>query len=62
MLKEADGYVVALPELEWLYFGQIPMSVQEQKWPERRRRAVPLCAERDDCWTRLRKMFGGSLD
>ncbi|KAL9066235.1 MAG: hypothetical protein Q9161_007692 [Pseudevernia consocians] len=57
ILREADGYLEEMPQLEWLYFGQIPMAVE---WcPEKgRRTARPLATERDDCWTLLRDMFG----
>jgi hypothetical protein len=62
MLGEAAEYLEALPKLEWLYFGQIPMSVKEHEGPGSKRYVVPLSDERDDCWTLLRIMFGGALD
>ena len=57
ILSEADEYVRLLPELQWLYFGQIPMSVADSGGP-RGRKAVALSGERDSCRTLLRRMFG----
>lgn len=57
ILREADSYLEDMPQLEWLYFGQIPMAV-EQCLERNRRVAKPLVTERDDCWTLLREMFG----
>jgi hypothetical protein len=62
MLDEATAYVDALPKLEWLYIGQLPMSVMESEEHRGTRYAVPLSAERDDCWTLLRRMFDESMD
>ena len=62
MLDEATEYVDALPKLEWLYIGQIPMSIVESEEDGDTRYPVPLCEERDTCWTLLRRMFGGSVD
>ena len=57
VLGVADGYVEEMSQLEWLYFGQIPMAVEQ--CPERKRKiAKALTTERDDCWTLLREMFG----
>lgn len=57
ILKEADDYVRALPKLEWMYFGQIPMGVDKDS-ENRGRHAVVLSEERDDCYTLLGRMFG----
>ena len=57
ILREADVYLEEMPQLEWLYFGQIPMDVQ-QCLERKRRIARPLAAERDGCWTLLQEMFG----
>lgn len=62
MLDEATKYVDALPRLEWLYIGQIPMSVVESEDSRGARYAVSLSEERDSCWTLLRQMFGGTVD
>lgn len=56
-LREADDYLEEMPRLEWLYFGQIPMKV-EQSLERGRRIARPLATERDSCWTLLQEMFG----
>lgn len=61
MVTQANAYISAIPTLEWLYFGQIPMRVdrmQETSYGV----AIPLSQDRDDCWTLLRKMFGGKTD
>ena len=57
ILREADDYLHEMPQLEWLYFGQIPMDV-EQSLERGRRIARPLATERDSCWTLLQEMFG----
>lgn len=57
ILKEADKYLRMLPRLEWMYFGQIPMSVVDSADSHGRKAAV-LSQERDSCWTLLRRMFG----
>jgi hypothetical protein len=62
ILDEATKYADSLPKLEWLYFGQIPMSVKRIDGLEGKRYAVPLSTERDSCWTLLREMFGGVID
>ena len=56
-LREAEDYLEEMPQLEWLYFGQIPMGV-EQSLDRGRRIARPLATERDSCWTLLQEMFG----
>jgi len=57
MLTEAHKYVRVMGNLEWLYFGQMPMGV-EYNSVTKQRFAVPLSDERDSCWTLLREMFG----
>ena len=57
ILQVADGYIGEMSQLEWLYFGQIPMAVE--LCVERKRRvARAMTTERDGCWTLLREMFG----
>ena len=56
ILREADGYLEEMPQLEWLYFGQIPMNVEQSL--ETGRVAKPLATQRDGCWTLLQEMFG----
>lgn len=61
MLDEANKYVSVMPRLEWIYLGQIPMSVE--KGDLAGSKCVRALSEtRDGCWTFLRKMFGGSTD
>ena len=57
ILHVANGYVEDMPQLEWLYFGQIPMAV-EHCFESRRKIARALTDERDECWTFLQEMFG----
>lgn len=60
MLDEAKKYIDVMPKLQWLYFGQIPMGVvSDQRGPKTVR---PLFEERDDCYTLLKRMFGGTPD
>ena len=59
MLTEGMIYAEVIPTLEWLYFGQIPMSIEQE--PNFERYVEPLYHERDDCWTFLRNMFGSEL-
>ena len=57
MLHQAVLYVKELPQLEWLYFGQIPMAVVR---PDRsgQKTVKALSHERDECLTLLGDMFG----
>ncbi|KAL8734033.1 MAG: hypothetical protein Q9166_001794 [cf. Caloplaca sp. 2 TL-2023] len=57
ILQEAGRYVTVMPKLEWLYFGQIPMAVEQDSKSDKKV-VKPLTAERDDCWTLLNEMFG----
>lgn len=57
ILEVANDYVEEMSQLEWLYFGQIPMAV-EQNLEKGGRIARPLTFKRDDCWTLLRELFG----
>lgn len=59
MVAEAEKYAVVIPTLEWLYFGQIPMSIERKS--NGARHVTPLCQERDDCWTFLTRMFESEL-
>lgn len=56
MLTEANAYVQRLPQLEWIYFGQIPMGFTEPTGTQGKV-VVALCKERNDCCTFLREMF-----
>ena len=56
ILQVADGYVEEMPQLEWLYFGQIPMAV-EHCLERKRKVAIPLTAQKSNGWTLLREMF-----
>lgn len=62
MLNEADQYGQIMPQLGWLFVGQIQWSFKELSSTEEpsrtKRTAVPLSTERDTCWTLLREMFG----
>jgi hypothetical protein len=51
---EGDKYARVMPELEWLYFGQLPMTVTEAHGS---RKIEFLSTERDDCYTLLRRIF-----
>jgi hypothetical protein len=61
VLAEAEKYVREMPRLEWLYFGQISMGIVESDSDSSKvgkKVAVPLCEERDDCYTLLSRTFG----
>ncbi len=57
LLQEADGYVEKMPQLEWIYLGQIPMAV-ELCLERGRKIARPLASKRNSCRTLLQEMFG----
>ena len=57
MTSEAILYMDAVKKLEWVYTGQLP--IQCVRGPKN---SVLPAAERDSCWTLLRKMFGGRTD
>lgn len=57
MLTEANAYVQIMPQLEWIYIGQIPMGFKKHSGTHEKV-AVALYSEMDDCWTFLREMFG----
>ena len=57
ILQVANDYVEVMPQLEWLYFGQVPMAVEECL-ETKGKIARPLTTERDDCYTLLQEMFG----
>lgn len=61
MLIEANRYIRKMPRLKWLYFGQIPMSVEKLQGAEGKH-AVALSYERDDCSTLLSNIFGWQTD
>ena len=56
ILHEVDSYVAEMSQLKWLYFGQIPMTV-EHCGEKKRNFAKPLTTQRDECWTLLQNMF-----
>ena len=67
ILVEANKYLQILPNLEWLYFGQLPMHATErddesdrysERYGGREKKAVILSEERDDCYTLLNTIFG----
>jgi len=58
MLDEANKYIDVMPKLQWMYFGQIPMGVKSEQPGSKIVR--PLFKERDDCYTLLKRMFGGT--
>lgn len=55
--SEAILYMDAVKKLEWVYMGQLP--IQCVRGPKN---SILPAAERDSCWTLLRKMFGGRTD
>lgn len=57
MLTEADQYGHTMPQLEWLYFGQIPMGLLLGT-DNKVKMAVALDTERNDGVTFPHKMFG----
>ena len=50
-----------LPDLEWLYFGQLPMRVVYSTG-KKRKVVETLFSEMDDCWTFLQEIFNGGAD
>lgn len=60
VLREADTYLEIMPQLEWLFFGQIPMSVSDDR--KAGKKVAQALSGRDDCSTLLRRMFGGRVD
>ena len=61
MLKEAKKYVRLMPQLEWMYLGQLPMVVETNTMTSSKFVRL-LSEERDGCRTLLRTMFGGDPD
>lgn len=55
--SEALLYMDVVKQLEWIYIGQLP--IQCFRGPKN---SIRPAAERDSCWTLLRKMFGGMTD
>ena len=56
MLKEGNKYARVMPKLEWLYFGQLVMGIQNVSQTGERE-ASALSHKRDDCYTLLHRMF-----
>ena len=61
IVDQAKKYVKVMPQLKWIYFGQLPMDVETSEKTGSRFVRL-LSEERDDCWTFLRRMFGGCTD
>ncbi|PKS08754.1 hypothetical protein jhhlp_004807 [Lomentospora prolificans] len=63
MLREAEEYAAVLPKLEWIYCGQWPIGIKENRSPEGLARvAVPLHDKRDSCCTLRKRMFAMGQD
>ena len=66
ILGEAHKYMRVLPELDWLYFGQLPMrvtySAKKKKKKKNKKIVETLSEERDHCWTFLRELFDAGAD
>ncbi|KAF2177114.1 hypothetical protein K469DRAFT_720974 [Zopfia rhizophila CBS 207.26] len=60
MILIADEYAKLLPNLGWIYFGQLPMCIAQGQGGVRL--VVPLSEDRDSCWTLLRRIFGREND
>lgn len=60
MVRIAEKYATALPHLDWVYLGELPMQIK--RGPDGHLKVIPLSQERDSCWTLLRRMFGRSND
>ncbi|KAF6219669.1 hypothetical protein HO133_004138 [Letharia lupina] len=59
MLSEARNYAMEIPDLEWVYFGQLYMRVSRKDESQGGgAHAFALSKERDQWWTYLREMFG----
>ncbi|RYN63538.1 hypothetical protein AA0117_g12684 [Alternaria alternata] len=58
MLQLAARYANELSKLEWIYLGQHPMQIVRDS--SGTGKCVLMSTARDDCWTYLRKLFGGS--
>lgn len=56
MADLAARYVSKLPELEWIYLGQLPMHIVRNS--SGTAKCELLSAERDNCSTYLRRLFG----
>lgn len=60
-IYRSKSYLHIMAQLEWFYFGQIPMG--STKFPVTQGKiAVALNTENEDGWTFLRKMFGVKED
>lgn len=58
MLREAEKYAAVFPNLDWVYCGQIPMSIQRTQGPKGPTPvAIPLSKKRISCDKLLRQMF-----
>lgn len=55
--SEALLYMDAVKKLEWMYIGQLPIQCFRDP-----KNSIRPAAERDSCWTLLRKMFGGTTE
>ncbi|MCJ1455392.1 hypothetical protein MMC28_005747 [Mycoblastus sanguinarius] len=57
MMSEAKKYAVVIPNLSWMYFGQLSMGVLDMD-DGVRREAIILSKSRSGCLARLNTMFG----
>ncbi len=58
VLGEASLYASMIPNLEWMFLGQLPVEVRHQQKMDGHVTNFQIMSERDDCWTLLRRMFG----
>lgn len=59
MVRHATAFALPHPKLEWVYFGQIPMSIERSGDDVI---AVPLTQKREDCERLLSEMWGQTCD
>lgn len=55
MITHVEKYAVAIPSLEWMVCGELPMEIVRGDWGIV---ANPLAGELDTCFTMLNRMFG----
>lgn len=57
MHREAVKYAAVFPALEWIYLGQLPMSIVHDTTSSDGANVIPLSEHRDSCTTYLGNMF-----
>lgn len=57
MLTEVERYTAVFPKLDWMYCGQLPITIQTPGSGDFGN-AVPDCVVRDSCRSLLERMFG----